>query len=457
MAEQPDPEARVDLLEVVEVLHEHLTPALVDNAYEALRGTERERAWTLRHLVQFWTAVILRAPRSLLQALRDMAGGVGSGYPQVEASPQAFFQRCQDLHWEFFAAVFRAFVRSLSEREPPRFARQHAALASRFPRILILDGSALDPVARRLKVTQGHPAVPIPGMVLACYDLLRGTLADLLFSSTLRRGELAMAREAMAKLKADTLLVADRLYGTPKLLAEATQKGLWAVFRYQPGAQFKDMQLLGKTSVQDGELEDWSLALGARAGVAARLIRLRRGAKEYLFITNVLDPQALSAREVADLYRDRWQVERLFQDLKEVLNLKRFYCANSNAVAMQVFACAIVHTAMRVAQGRIAHAAAVEPEDLSEAKLFPLLAAVSATLTTLEAGFFATELANPGYRLAKPDWRTVCATEIPLKKILADKTRGRRPRPGAPPIRPGANRWQELPPPRPRRPRGPQS
>ncbi len=38
-------------------------------------------------------------------------------------------------------------------------------------------------------------------------------------------------------------------------------------------------------------------------------------------------------------------MERLFFDLKEVLNLHRFYTSSPNGVAMQVYAAALVHTA----------------------------------------------------------------------------------------------------------------
>ena len=54
---------QVDLVSVTDVLHEYLDCALVDAAYEDLRDGERERAWTLKHMVEFWTAVVLRAPR----------------------------------------------------------------------------------------------------------------------------------------------------------------------------------------------------------------------------------------------------------------------------------------------------------------------------------------------------------------------------------------------------------
>ena len=48
--------ADIDLLRVVDLLHEHLTPALCRAAFGRVRRTERQRTWTLKALVQFWPA-----------------------------------------------------------------------------------------------------------------------------------------------------------------------------------------------------------------------------------------------------------------------------------------------------------------------------------------------------------------------------------------------------------------
>jgi hypothetical protein len=189
-----------------------------------------------------------------------------------------------------------------------------------------------------------------------------------------------------------------------------------------------EQAFLGRIEIEETVIEDFRVTLGAKAQVPARLIRLTRGEEHLELITNVLDPERLSALEVCSLYEDRWEVERMFHDLKCVLNLRCFYCGNTNAVAMQLYAAAIVYTAMRVAQGRIATEAGIEPEWISEAKLFPLLGAASATVTTLEAGFLMTERANPSVELTEPDWRYACNLQIRLRHILAHPTRGRRPR-----------------------------
>ncbi len=442
----PNRNREVDLFHAAEVLHDHLTGPLVSAAYEELRGRERERVWTLQQMVAFWTAVILRAPDSLSAAFREASGSASSSYPAMETSNQAFFQRCANLRWEFFAEVFRAFVRSVSAEEPARFAHHHRAIGKRFSRILIFDGSNLEPVARRLKITWGHSAAPMPGKIFACYDLMRGTLADLLYSHTQKTAELGFAREVLAQLPKDSLALGDRLYGTPRFLSEVADAGLFGVFRRPQSGHVAVQEELGSFEYKDGTLEDYEIILGKRAKQPARLIRLTLGEKTYEFVTNVLDPKRLSAAEIADLYADRWEVERMFYDLKEVLNLNRFYCGNANAVAMQLYASAIVHTAMRVAQGRIAADVKVKPEDISQAKLFPLLGATSAALATFELGFLFTKQANPGVKLRKPDWRTATGLSVPLHRILADKTRGKRPRDTANPFD-YATRWKELPPP----------
>jgi len=77
----------------------------------------------------------------------------------------------------------------------------------------------------------------------------------------------------------------------------------------------------------------------------------------------VLAPTRLSAEEALDLYPYRWSVERMFFDLKEVLNLNRLYAANPNAVAMQVYAAAIVYNALRVAQSDGAAQVGGRPND----------------------------------------------------------------------------------------------
>ena len=88
----------------------------------------------------------------------------------------------------------------------------------------------------------------------------------------------------------------------------------------------------------------------------------------------VLAPTRLAADEALALYPFRWSVERMYTDLKTVLNLNRVYAANPNAVAIQVYAAGLVYNAMRVAQSEAAGKLGVAPEEISPAKFFPRVA-----------------------------------------------------------------------------------
>jgi hypothetical protein len=54
----------VDHVRVLELLRTHITAALWQYVFAAVRITERQRRWALHTLVEFWLAVILRAPRA---------------------------------------------------------------------------------------------------------------------------------------------------------------------------------------------------------------------------------------------------------------------------------------------------------------------------------------------------------------------------------------------------------
>jgi transposase len=62
--------------------------------------------------------------------------------------------------------------------------------------------------------------------------------------------------------------------------------------------------------------------------------------KEYVFVTNRLD---LSALEVAELYRRRWQIELFFKWIKQNLKIKAFYGTSKNAVLIQIWTALIAY------------------------------------------------------------------------------------------------------------------
>lgn len=419
----------VHLVPIVEILHAYITEALCAEVYGELRTTERKRKWSLFALSRFWLAVVLEAPPSLSHLLAVMRGREREGFlPEVSASAESFFMKCKDFSPVLMAEVHRRFIEQILAEAPKCFAGEVAHLQKKFTDVLVIDGSRLDKVRHRLKILWNEKAAVLPGCILALYDLFRGITRQVWFDADAAASEFQRATLAVQCLKKGSLVLADRLYASSVELFNLLDGcGSFGVFRRNKALSIREVRLLRRKKTKAGLLEDWLVEAGTgKAQRQLRLIRLTKGREVYEALTNVLDPKRLSSQDIVDLYPLRWTVERLFFDLKVVLNLERFYAANPNAVAMQVFAAAMVHAAFRVAQAAVSKQVKLPPEELSPQKLFPLLAYTSIKL--IESEFLIDEMckANPGVKLKKPSLRNLPGTVVSLKYLRVQRRRGLR-------------------------------
>ena len=82
-----------------------------------------------------------------------------------------------------------------------------------------------------------------------------------------------------------------------------------------------------------------------------RIVRLTDDGKDTVeFVTNVLDPNEMSAEQVCETYRRRWTIESLFKRLKQNFPLKYFLGDNVNAIEIQIWVTMIAYLLLRVMQ-----------------------------------------------------------------------------------------------------------
>lgn len=82
--------------------------------------------------------------------------------------------------------------------------------------------------------------------------------------------------------------------------------------------------------------------------VAVREIRVIIDTGKMLrIVTNDLDAPA---EEIADLYKQRWQIELFFRWVKQTLRIKRFIGVSENAVRIQIAAALVAFLILRMAQ-----------------------------------------------------------------------------------------------------------
>ena len=427
-AAQP-PDKILDLLETCRLVHSILTQQLCDEVFATTRIYERQRTWSLYVLATFWTGVILQSPPSLTQAVEEAVRSGVVGASGDAPTPQGFFDRAKTLKWIFFAELFDRFVEAITPQAPPAFSAEFGFLRKHFPEIWVLDGSRLDAVRHRLKILWNVRAAVLPGCVIAAYDLFRGYPRALRFDADAARGEIPRATELLDQVPPGTLLIEDRGFAAVQFFADLSQRDLFGLCRMKKGLTVKKLEQLQRRKIQGAVLEDWLVQVGSGEGTPAQRLRLitwRHQGEVFKVLTNVLDPTKLSPEVALDLYPKRWSVERMYFDLKEVLKLNRFYASSPNAVAMQVYATAIVYVAMRVAQARAAQEAKVAPEAISPAKFFPRMVKAYGTHAGFELGYRRTCEENPGIELRKPDPKREPMFSVKLSQILVKPRSGVR-------------------------------
>ena len=106
---------------------------------------------------------------------------------------------------------------------------------------------------------------------------------------------------------------------------------------------------LPKNVLSDAEIELTGYYPSKYYPKRLRLIRYwdEEQGREFMFLTNAI---GLSALLVAELYKNRWQIELFFKWLKQHLKIKKFWGTSENAVKTQIYVAIITYCLVAVVQ-----------------------------------------------------------------------------------------------------------
>jgi IS4 transposase len=150
-----------------------------------------------------------------------------------------------------------------------------------------------------------------------------------------------------------TVVVMDRGYIDYKLFARWTQAGIFFVTRLKNNANYWDFE--DRPLPRSGHvLKDQLIRLnpitaGAPCREDLRLVTVwdERNQCEVRLLTNQLQ---FAANTIADIYRERWQIELFFKALKQNLKIKTFVGTSPNAVKTQIWTALIAMLLLRFLQ-----------------------------------------------------------------------------------------------------------
>ena len=146
--------------------------------------------------------------------------------------------------------------------------------------------------------------------------------------------------------------VFDRGYNAFKELYRIHQHESFFIVRAKKNLQYKCIKWrrrMPRNVLTDSEIMLTDYITSRKYKEKLRLVKFydEEQGREFSFLTNAFH---LSSLEVADLYRNRWQIELFFKWLKQHLKIKKFWGRTENAVRIQISAAIIAYCLVAIVQ-----------------------------------------------------------------------------------------------------------
>lgn len=352
-------------------------PGLVDRVVSACgRSEQRKRLLPARLVVYFVLGLALFSPAPYLEVMRHLVAGLrGSGLLgdwHVPAKSSLFRAR-QRLGSEPLRVLFAATAKPMAtEATPGAFWRGL--------RLLAVDGTCWDVADTEAnEAAFGRPGNGRGTKKSAFVQVRMAALVEVGSHAVLdaelagcRTGEVTLVARLPRSAGPGQLVLADREFLGVPLWQAFTATGadlLWrvpanrilpVVKQLRDGSWISRIHASTDAARRDpAEVRVLAYRLKDPAGGAA--------ADDYRLVTSLLDARRYPARQLAALYRERWEIESVFAEIKTHQRGTRVVLSSKtpDGVRQQIWAHLLVHHALRELMLRTAATRGLDPDRVS--------------------------------------------------------------------------------------------
>jgi hypothetical protein len=178
------------------------------------------------------------------------------------------------------------------------------------------------------------------------------------------------ATEIMAAVPVGGLLVFDLGFFSFLWFDDFTNQQKFFVTRMREKIAYRTVQVLSQGASYRDEIIQVGLYRSTPCRHPLRLVAVLWQGTWYRYLTNVLDPQQLTARQVCELYRRRWRIEDAFALTKRVLDLAYLWTGSTNAVQLQLYATLIFYAVLLTICQQVAEVLGEPLEQISVEMVF---------------------------------------------------------------------------------------
>lgn len=326
--------------------------------FERYRGRCYQRSISFATMVQLLSDALLKHGGSGHQSF-SRAEEAGS----LEASKRAAYGKLGRLPVSLSVGLFHELAGLLRELFPAEARRQPPASLDGFT-IITIDGKTIKRVAKRLKPLRTKGGGVLGGKALVAVEYATGLGAALAADpdgdandSRLVPELLPQARE---RLPGRRLWLGDRGFCDPLQLSRFAAEDDSFVMRYNAKAKFtRDEQapLEEGTDSAGRRYVDECGWLGRDGNAHRRYVRrvtlYRQEGEDIAVVTDLVDRRKYPAKDLLALYRQRWGVEQMFQQVTEVFGLERLIGGRPEATIFQFAFCLLLYNQIQLVRAYV--------------------------------------------------------------------------------------------------------
>lgn len=302
------------------LLERVLTAEKLDECFQRATDRQYTRELLFSSVFELMSLVVTKTYSSINTAYKSEKGNLGVSITSV-------YNKLNGLEPEVSAAVVRdtalemsAIIESLDAKRSP--------LLPGF-RLKMLDGNCLAATDHRLKVLRDKAAGALPGKSLVVYDPALEMAVDVFPCEDGHAQERSLFPQVLNAIDRNDVWVMDRNFCVRSFLFGIEERGAYSICRHHkqvPYVAVGDLKEVGQSETgtvfeQWVYLEDESGTKRSRwRKIVVRLKdKTRNGDEEITILTNLPKAEA-DAVHIASLYRKRWTIETMFQQLESHLN-----------------------------------------------------------------------------------------------------------------------------------------
>ena len=302
------------------VLQRDLDPEHMDRLFHSVAEIQYEKTLLFSTVMMLMVDVCLKSTPSLNRAYL-------LHQEEIPVSVKAVYDKVNGLE----TTVSRELVVDGFRRLSPVVDKLDGKLAPNLPgfRTLVLDGNHFAATQHRLKELRNKTAGPLPGQALALYDPEYAMVRDVIPCEDGHTQERALLGPILDQIRLKDCLVADRNFCVIAFLAGIAARGGFFAIRHHGNLKcwsaVDKLKFVGST--ETGDVFEQEIMIDQKSsGTKLKLRRItvklktktRDGDKEIHILTNLKKKDA-TAIKVSELYRKRWRIEGVFQELTQSL------------------------------------------------------------------------------------------------------------------------------------------